>query len=577
MGGQKSLEGSRPLEVQQRAAQRAAFRVPRDSQKSITSVFDIYQHVRLLAGTVANVWGLSSAMTCLFRQVLPGLARVRVAGGVFVVQAYLLQDLEQMCIGAPCISSILSNGSTASVSEPLVQEVSLRHQTPNFRHVVLLLKLRWLLRLHSACCELDYKMCSLRSLIFGMQYVVLQQHSEMQTDSVFDSKVSQHIGSHLNLDSVLDDVTDQLQRALGASWKGFLEYVSTCDPSRSVCVSKMDSNLTPPQIVSNDNLSMVLDTIFLASFLRQPRRGGACGLKDLYFDLEMLGLRLPEVPPLYGAERLRVWAKAQTRPTRQDREQVYKKENEKVAQLEAVLLTASIELHLPEVFASEEDMVDVEEMANRTAAGQFRDGAPPPQTDGGVAGSSGPPAARVILADKPQLTPTLFEAALQCVHHHKTFPTGIRERLYDVLLDEYLLTQEQTEQLAVAVTQNIEGKRLPESVLYEIVQRERTRLNEYQANTLQITSHLLVPALVAAPIEKGKAPKYILSRAPPLGMLPAATFHSSSVGRSLPDLHSKLLDSREPFKVVLTGGPLTVDPDSRKLRSTGFFIKMPRL
>merc|ERR1719356_963169 len=103
--------------------------------------------------------------------------------------------------------------------------------TPYFKHIVVLLKLRWLLRLHSACCELDYKMCSCANLIKGIQYVALQQYAEAEADSIFDSKVNVS-GSHVNVESLTDDIFDQLQRALGKSWQPFLEYVSTCDPTR---------------------------------------------------------------------------------------------------------------------------------------------------------------------------------------------------------------------------------------------------------------------------------------------------------------------------------------------------------
>merc|ERR1719183_922778 len=115
----------------------------------------------------------------------------------------------------------------------MVQEVYVQYETSYFPYIILLLKLRWLLRLHSACCELDYKMCSLKNLIMGLQVVCLQQHAEAEADSGFDAKVVQHIGSHINLESTLDDITDQLQRALGKSWGVFLEYAATCDPARS--------------------------------------------------------------------------------------------------------------------------------------------------------------------------------------------------------------------------------------------------------------------------------------------------------------------------------------------------------
>merc|ERR1712178_666496 len=140
------------------------------------------------------------------------------------------------------------------ITDPSVQEVYVKHHSAYFPHIVLLLKLRWILRLHSACCELDYKMCSLKNFIMGLQYVLLQQHAEAEADSGFDHKVVQHVGSHINLESMLDDFTDQLQRALGKSWRAFLEFVSTCDPGRSVHASQMDMS-TKAIVIPNDSLA----------------------------------------------------------------------------------------------------------------------------------------------------------------------------------------------------------------------------------------------------------------------------------------------------------------------------------
>jgi len=50
--------------------------------------------------------------------------------------------------------------------------------------------------------------------------------------------------------------------------------------------------------------------------------------------------------------------------------------------------------------------------------------------------------------------------------------------------------------------------------------------------------------------------------------------------RSLPNLRgftARNSFGREEFKVPLSTGPLTMDPDLKKLRTTGFFIRMPPL
>lgn len=533
----------------------------------ITNVEDLYKHVRSLVGMVANCWGWTSGSKGHGGS-LPVL--VRVHGGkdqTAVVPGYLLQDLGP---------ALVEYNAALDVNEfAAMREVHLRQSTAYFKHIILLCKLRWLLRLHSACCEIDYKMCSLRPLIQGLQYVVTQQHAEAVSDSLFDSKVSQHVGSHLNLESVLDDIADQLKGSLAGAWGGFLQFVSTCDPTRCLMASKMDSVLTQPQIHSNEALATSIDTVFVVGFLRRSRKEPASRLKELYSDLEMVGLPLPEVPALRGAPHLRAFVKAKTKPSRLDRERASRKDSEKLAQLDAVLLTVAVELHYPEVLATSDELAAAALQAGATeppssVPAAFGLGAAPEPVDFGSTGKSvggmGPPAARVIIQEKPKLSPALFDLALHCIHHHLTFPDGIRERLYVLLVEEYGLTKEQSQRLAISMTQNIDGKRLPESVLMNMERREKARLREYSVRTCKDTSHLLVSPLVACPIEKGKPAKY--SHAFTASSL--AQQRTDPLSKSLPDLFG-----RSAFKVPLQTGPLTMDPDTNKLRTTGFFIRMP--
>merc|ERR1719265_1593910 len=332
------------------AGRKKAKEPPAGHQAPIKSVFDLLQQTSVLVGMIANVWGWANSCTTAFRLCLPGLYRVHVGSDVFVLPGYLLQDT------ALSPTAAYHNNPHGNVTSPAPNEVHVRHQTQYFSHIVLLLKLRWLLRLHSACCELDYKMCSLKNLILGVQYVVLQQYAEAEADSGFDAKVNMSKGSHVNLESVLDDMIDQLQRALGRSWNPFLEYISTCDPTRSVYASQMDQHSA--QVISNDALAAVTDTIFIANFLRSQRSQGSGRLRDLYDDLEIIGVPLPELPPLRAAANLRAWAVPKTKPTRKDREKGATKHAEKAAQLDLVILTHQVELHDPEVMASEEEVAE---------------------------------------------------------------------------------------------------------------------------------------------------------------------------------------------------------------------------
>jgi len=573
----------RSLRVYLDIARRKSVRVPRDGAfVQIKNVFDIYKQVRALVGTIRNVWSWSCASTTVFRQMLPGLVRVHVGEQVFTVPGYLLLELD------PITEPMRHCASTSSLSQltcsgPSVQDVRIKRSSRYFPSILLFLKLRWLLRLHSACCELDYKVCSLKSLILGLQYVILQQHAEAECDSGFDAKVDQHVGSHLNLESVLDDIMDQLQRSLGVSWKVFLEFVSSCDPTRSLHRSKMDSRITVPKIVSNDQLALVTDTIFIANFLRRPRTTQASQLRDLFTEMATLGLPMPELPPLRSAHHLKTWAKARSAPTLHDRTRASKRDAEKLAQLDAVLLAVAVEMHSPEVIATAEELEEATEAAlSKEGALPFQEEAPTKKdfsTAGKAPGSAGPPAAKVMLEDKPQLSPAIFETTLACIHHHHTFPHGIRERLYAVLNEEYGLSKDQVQRLAVAATQNIDGKKLSDSVVWHMREKEKCRLRQHQVNTGFDTSHLLLSPLVQAPIEKGKTAKYTEPLPVPERLPFSSAFSSVDMTRSLPDFRGWGChdDGREPFKVPLLTGPLTMDHDLKKLRTTGLFMRMPPL
>lgn len=537
----------------------------------IKSVVDVYKAVRILVGMISNCWvGHSSAGVQVCN---PGLAKVRVGDDTYVVPGFLLQDMDSMVTQRP--SSTASGhgaGSTLNMN-PTLPEVTVRVQTPYFKHVILLLKLRWLLRLHSACCELDYKMCSCATLIKGLQLVSLQQCAEMEADSIFDKKVHSSLGQHVNMESVVDDVFDQLQRSMGPGWKSFLEYASTCDPARCVHNSRMD--MGAPQIVSNSPLMTVIDTIFVANFLRMRYGMPASDLEGCFHALEDLGVPVPELPPLRGAQHLRTWAKAKTRPTRQDRDRANKKDIEKLAQLDAVLLCCAMELRSPEVLATSEEIAEME-VSTQLPKSMAGDLAPEPEDFGSTgrsASAAGPPAARVMLVDKPKMSPALFNAVVHLVHHHVTFPQGIRERLYRIVAELYGLSREQSERLAIAVTQNIDGQRLPTQELLKMEEREKKRLHTFEVESYRNCAHLLVSPLVAAPEEKSKPARYTLGSMKPMAASGYSSRGMSEMNRSLPDLSL----SRGTFKVPLSTGPLTMDPDLNKLRTTGFFIRMPPL
>jgi hypothetical protein len=548
----------------------------------IRTVVDVYKAVRILVGMVANCWTGVKEMQS--QQVNPGLVKVHVGSSVHILPGFLLQDMDTMLTQRPSTApGGQGAGASTSATNPTMMEVYCKMHTPYFKHIVLLLKLRWLLRLHSACCELDYKMCSFGPLIKGLHYIILQQCAEVESDSVFDRKVNSTVGAHVNMESVVDDVFDQLQRSLGANgWRSFIEFASTCDPTRSVHHSRMD--MGPAQVIPTHALMAMIDTIFVACFLRMRREPTGADLRGCYDHLAMLGIPLPELPPLRQAQNLRMWVKAKTRPTRQDRDRVNRKQDmEKLAQLDVVILCAAMELQLPEVLATADELREMQ-ITTHLPKSIACDVAPEPTgfgTTGRVAPEMGPPAARVMLIDKPQISPSIFNAVVNAVHHHVSFPHGIRERMYKLMVEMYGLTREQSERLAIALTQNIDGRRLPVSELIAMEGREKARLRNHEVVTYKDCSHLLMCPLVACPAESGKAAMYTFPAKPRTAPAGTSISFDSGFSKSLPHLRGfrvkEDMKKRDAFKVPLSTGPLTMDPDLNKLRSTGFFIKMPPL
>ncbi|CAJ1364692.1 unnamed protein product [Effrenium voratum] len=319
-------------------------------------------------------------------------------------------------------------------------------------------------------------MCSLRNIILGMQYVVLQACAEAECDSLFDTKVQQNVGAHLHVESLVDDIADQLYRSMGKAHCAFLEYVSSCDPTRSVHYTQM--SLSPPQVQPNDQLAMALDTVFVANFLRQHPRDQKCNLQELCNDLDALGIPLPELPALRGARNLRAWALAKTKPSPESRERGLGEDNNFI-------------VNVPQNPSSQPG------------------GAPEPISFGNTGRKPGvsPSNATVLYTEKPQLSPLVVDAAVHVIQHHFTFPDGIRARLHRLLFEEYGLTLEQAQTVEIARTTNIDGKRLAEDVLFNIDQKEKARLRKYFVDTGKDVSHLLAPALVPAPWSQGMLAK----------------------------------------------------------------------
>ena len=78
------------------------------------------------------------------------------------------------------------------------------------------------------------------------------------------------------------------------------------------------------------SLMLATITMFVANLFRQPRgNGGACKLKELCDELELLQIPLPELPPARQFFNIRNWIIAHMRPTMRNRERGLKQNGDK--------------------------------------------------------------------------------------------------------------------------------------------------------------------------------------------------------------------------------------------------------
>jgi len=312
-----------------------------------------------------------------------------------------------------------------------VKEVRIRYESAYLSQALLLLKMRWLLQLHSACCELDYKLCSLTNVIQGLQHVALQQTEEIY-DSFFDGRGSQATPK-INLEVIVENLLDQMQRVLGTGWYPLVDYVAECNPDRSVRMSKTNSfhllgcRAQTWHVAQNHSLAASVETAFLANFLRKRvTQRTPNSLRGLYKCLRHLGVEEPVIEPFYPSHLI-AWAAARDKPTLADNSRAAHRQAEKLAQLDAVFLAAALELQSPEVMQ--------------------------PCGDG---------KRQLRIKDR------IVDAAVSCIQHHAVFPPGLRDRL------RFLLAEETLGVCPAAPTSEVEG----EETVARVLEYENSEVKE---------------------------------------------------------------------------------------------------
>lgn len=431
----------------------------------------------MFVNNVIVAWTSEIPKTDVFSDFAVALIKVHAGRRRYDVPMFLLPDLLAM-----------TGRSSSSLKPKLghrLTHVQISQESTYFPDIFLLLKLRWLLRLHSACCELEYKICSLSNILWGIQHLVL--HSEEAL-----------------CQTLVEDIIDQLQRGLGTSWPAFVGYVATCNPKQSVCNSKTNSlhkqgrRIDKWLFQTNSALVYCTETAFLTGFMRKPRLADKpSSLREFCEALEALGIPELLLPPLEEAQHLEAWVSACEKPTAEDNQRVAHKDAERLARLDCVLLSAAAELQSPEVLQPT-SVKEFADWASAIADAKAR-----------LENSSASATLSMMVplldpADKPipLLKPEMLEMAIQCVGHRSCFLSGVRARFAVILREEYARgknAQSLLQTLLLAENQDADGTSLLQTHMRSIASNEKNRLLGYGIQNNTRTQYLRGPDLAYFP------------------------------------------------------------------------------
>eukprot|EP00933_Yihiella_yeosuensis_P030245 TRINITY_DN23911_c0_g1_i1.p1 TRINITY_DN23911_c0_g1~~TRINITY_DN23911_c0_g1_i1.p1 ORF type:complete len:684 (+),score=91.69 TRINITY_DN23911_c0_g1_i1:55-2052(+) len=458
-------------------------KTPAPHYRKVTNSAELREQMNLFVHHLAKVWetkyAKSRSMTA--SQLGSNTVKVRAGRETYSVPRFLMQDVLAMS------QTVVTTKKGRSIESQHVKDVRLTYDSPYFSQVILLLKMRWLLRLHSAACELEFKLCSLANVIKGLQQLILKEE-EAVLDTYFDGCQKKGVSVELFLSTVVEDLLDQLQRRLGHGWGPFVQFVNSCSPGRRINSSKTNSVFGNGcredrwSSAGNGSLGVCIDTAFLANFLRQPY-GPGTSFQAFGECLNKLGVPNLTLPPMAEICHLFAWLESRDRPTGQANRKVSHRDAESLAQLDAVLLTAALEVQSQEV---------LEPNSHSDVVPRSRAPTPAPIDPDAMVASSTWNLAKSIDPAKcgpPQLRQEIQDAAVGCINHHETFPAGLRQRLICLLLNEYSVGADgvlKDSHLAPALRAeevNVDGKCLMQSSRHNMGIRERARLREFEKRT----------------------------------------------------------------------------------------------
>ncbi|CAD7949681.1 unnamed protein product [Amoebophrya sp. A25] len=478
----------------------------------------LFTEIDLVIFNAKSIWAGRFDGETNFRQRVPGRVEVHCGEESTFVHRAILGDNPSFTF-LP-LSPVARGATNCNTAEAFCQV-----PTNHFSTVMFYMKLRFLLRLHSALCELDNNYCSLAGTIQGMHALAVQECERCPSDNQFEVRRKKQT---YDPTQVVDDLFEQLERGLGKGYETFMNYVMSCDPRKALMVNKHDVHIA--RVRYNDRIEVMLEEIFLAYYCDLPAKTHR--VSEILSDIEAFSLPVPRIPPL-KCNYVTAFMQATSGGTRCKRE--------KGAQFEALHMVANLDLEELGEFESEDSR----------------------------------PAENVTHYRKKKVPMSLFPCIFSIIGHKLIFREGIRERLINVVkmrydLDEFLLAR-----LDDLGHINLDNRLLTEDQMHRIVMQEKEKLCQWFEDYFQSTLPFLQPSVVG--IEREKEPRYWhTTDATDDHHIPRPNYQRTEEDRFFiytkpPSTATMKNKSKPQFVVPNVNSPLVKDQQTAMLKTTGFF------
>jgi len=483
----------------------------------------LFTECELILFNAKSVWGSRFEGETSYRLKQPGRVEVKHPGAPSCILHRAILDNNPSFSFMPLSPSV--RGSTNVNTAECFTTVPTIH----FQPIMFYFKLRFLLKLHSALCELDNNYCSLQRIIQGMHTLGVQECERCICDNPFEVRRRKQL---YDPTAVVDDILEQLERGLGKGFECFMNFVQSCDARKALMINKHDVHMA--RVSYNDKLEVMVEEIFLSwycDFSMKTHR-----VSEILADIEAFSLPVPRIPML-KTNYVRAFMDATSGGSRGKRE--------KGAQFEALHIACNLDLEeLPLNLQNEIAEADAAGASQTTTA---------PNPNG--------------LYRKKRLPLSIYDCLFSIIGHKFIFREGIRERLMGVIQMRYDLDEFLRMRLSDLGHINLDARLLTEDQMHRIVVQEKEKLCKWFDDYHQETLLFLQPSVVGVPREDKGDPRYWPD-------LPIPTYVKTLEDRTF--IHAKpptVSDKKPAFVVPNVNSPLTKDRNTLMLKTTGYFAR----